>query len=209
MAEIGIQDVTSTEPSQLRLGFLTAIHVDGRGYVAGLLVTNRYGRPLEFQCTTPVKPNRTQQLLYGPTLVPFILGELIGRTLVDKIGVKPHLILTDRNEMLELRDHVSIPVACLNAATPETPAARTLPESDRLSGSPSTPATDSQNEAISKTEFPLGRQLFRIHSAHTTDLGILRNNAAAISPDADLQEPLERVRNALHETMSVDSGVVR
>ena len=55
---------------QLRLGFLTAIHLEHRGHVAGLLVTNKYGRPLEFQCTAPVRPNRTQELLYGPTLVP-------------------------------------------------------------------------------------------------------------------------------------------
>ncbi len=201
MADNVFQDVKSTESSQLRLGFLTAIHVDRRGYVAGLLVTNRYGRPLEFQCTTPVKPNRTQELLYGPTLVPFILGELIGHTLVDKIGVKPHLILTDRNEMLELRNHISIPVACLNAT-------RATPHTEQPSCNPSTPPIDLQNESLSTTEVSLGRRVFRIHSAHATDLGVLRHNAAAISPDADLQEPLQRVVNALNETMSVKLGAV-
>jgi hypothetical protein len=34
-----------------RLGFLTAIEVPERGFVGGLLVTNHFGRPLEFQCT--------------------------------------------------------------------------------------------------------------------------------------------------------------
>src|SRR5260370_25353947 len=78
---------------QLRLGFLTAIELPDRGFVGGLLVTNHCGRPLEFQCTVPVKANPTQEILYGPTLVPFILGELIGGTLVEKAGVKPQLIL--------------------------------------------------------------------------------------------------------------------
>src|SRR5690554_6260826 len=96
--------------NDFRLGFLAAVEIPDRGFVGGLLVTNRMGRPLEFQCTTPVKPNRTQQILYGPTLVPFILSELIGRTSIDKAGVKPDLILTEQPEILELRNHVSVPV---------------------------------------------------------------------------------------------------
>ena len=105
----------SRDDEQVRLGFLTAVEVPERGYVGGLLVTNRFGRPLEFQCTSPVKPNRTQEILYGPTLVPFVLGELIGRTLLEKVGVKPHLVLTEQPEMLEVRQHVSLPVAYIDA----------------------------------------------------------------------------------------------
>jgi hypothetical protein len=94
-----------------RMGFLTAVEDAERGFVGGLLITNRFGRPLEFQCTAPVKPNRAQQILYGPTLRPFVLGELLGRTLIDKIGVKPHLVLLETDEIIDLRQHVSIPVA--------------------------------------------------------------------------------------------------
>jgi hypothetical protein len=97
-----------------RLGFLTAIEVPDRGYIGGLLVTNHFGRPLEFQCTAPLKPNRTQEILYGPTLVPYVLGDLIGRTLIEKVGVKPHIVLTEREELLGLRDLVEIPVACVD-----------------------------------------------------------------------------------------------
>jgi hypothetical protein len=97
-----------------RLGFLTAIEIPERGYVGGLLVTNHFGRPLEFQCTAPLKPNRTQEILYGPTLIPYVLGDLIGRTLIEKVGVKPHLVLTERHELLALRELVEIPVACVD-----------------------------------------------------------------------------------------------
>ena len=107
----------SPQKNDLQLGFLTAIEVADRGFVAALLVTNRYGRPLEFQCTSPIKPNRTQKILYGPTLAPYLLGELLGCALVEKIGVKPNLILTDRPEILELRNHISIPVVCLLEST--------------------------------------------------------------------------------------------
>ncbi len=97
--------------TDLKLGFLTAIELTGGGYVGGLLVTNRFGRPLEFQCTTPVRPNRTQEILYGTTLRSFVLGELIGKTLVEKSAVKPDVVLTEGDELLELRSHIAQPVA--------------------------------------------------------------------------------------------------
>ncbi|HET6324172.1 MAG TPA: hypothetical protein VFG04_05690 [Planctomycetaceae bacterium] len=117
-----------------RLGFLTAIEVPDRGFVGGLLVTNQFGRPLEFQCTAPLKPNRTQEILYGPTLVPYVLGDLIGRTLLEKVGVKPHLVLTERHELLGLRELVEIPVACVDDMPanghPAPTAAETLPSAN-------------------------------------------------------------------------------
>jgi hypothetical protein len=97
-----------------RLGFLTAIEIPDRGYVGGLLITNHFGRPLEFQCTAPLKPNRTQEILYGPTLIPYVLGDLIGRTLIEKVGVKPHIVLTERQDLLGLRELIEIPVACVD-----------------------------------------------------------------------------------------------
>src|SRR5262245_29608849 len=128
----------------LRLGFLTAIEVPENGFVGGLLVTNQCGRPLEFQCTVPVRPNATQTILYGPTLAPFILGELIGGTLVEKAGVKPQVILTDREQILELRPRVDRPVALVEDAAGPV-------------------------EVTSSAESPalkLGRQIVRFHSAH-------------------------------------------
>ena len=160
---------------QLRLGFLTAIQLSDRGHVAGLLVTNKYGRPLEFQCTAPVRPNRTQELLYGPTLVPFLLGELLSKTLLDRIGIKPHVVLTDRVEMLDSRPHVSLPVAC------------TL---DREA------ATGSERESLC-----IGKQSFRMHAAFGDDVKTFEKLARELSTDADLLEPLDRVREALQETM--------
>ena len=48
----------------LTLGFLTVVQ-DAGGYLGGYLVTNAWGRPLEFRLTTAVQPNRVQQILYG------------------------------------------------------------------------------------------------------------------------------------------------
>jgi hypothetical protein len=169
----------------LRLGFLTAIETPDHGYVGGLLVTNHFGRPLEFQCTVPVRPNATQTMLYGPTLAPFLLGELIGGTLVEKAGVKPQLILTDCAQILELRNHIEQPVALVGA---EAQAAGPQPEE-------------------TAPPLKLGRQTVRFHPSHAEDHLALSREARHIPADADLQEPFERVREALQETLR--SGALR
>ena len=160
-----------------RLGFLTAIEDAERGFVGGLLVTNRFGRPLEFQCTAPVKPNRAQQILYGPTLRPFVLSELIGRTLLDKIGVKPHLVLIESDEILDLRQHVPMPVACLIKAT-----------------------------ATGETAMHFGKLSIGLHPDYPADRGEIEKHTKSIPVDANLREPFERVREALEETLRLGAA---
>lgn len=172
---------------QFRLGFLTAIEVPEKGFVGGLLVTTQHGRPLEFQCTVPVKPNATQEILYGPTLAPFILGELIGATLIEKAGIKPHLVLTDREQILELRNYIDSPVAYIPLA--DVPA----------DGAPS-----AANQAESKARTggtKLGRQIIHFHPAHSGDSSSLVKECELVPADANLCEPFDRVRDALQETL--------
>lgn len=164
----------STQDS-FRLGFLTAVEDDERGVVGGLLVTNRFGRPLEFQCTTPVKPNRTQQILYGPTLRPYLLTEVVGKTLIEKMGVKPHLVLVESADLLELRHHVTMPVAGLVAP----------------------PAPGQSGEGF----LSLGRQCLQVHPSFAGDVQQIAKGAGEVPDTADLKEPFERIREALSETL--------
>jgi len=173
---------------QFRLGFLTAVEDTERGFVGGLLITNRFGRPLEFQCTAPVKPNRTQQILYGPTLKPYVLGELIGRTLLEKVGVKPHIVMVESPDLLDLRSATSTPVACL--LPPADPSTRNLP--------------DLQNQhdgQIASTRLQLGNEMVAFHRLHESDRNEIEKFAKLVPGDADLREPFERIREALVETI--------
>ena len=63
--------VPTPATAPLNLGFLTVLH-EASGYRGGYLVTNVWGRPLEFRLSTAVQPTRVQQILYGGTLQPYI-----------------------------------------------------------------------------------------------------------------------------------------
>jgi hypothetical protein len=170
---------------QIRLGFMTAVEIGDHSFVGGLLVTDRFGRPLEFQCTTPVKPNRTQELLYGPTLVPFILGDLLGKALLDRVSVKPSLVMTSRVEMLELRTKVDVPIIY-----------------DEASSETDSKTKQSEQPVAKEQAVPIGRQTFRTHEDFTDDRSTVERISQQLSNDANMHEPLERVGDALRETMS-------
>src|SRR5512146_1632382 len=108
--------IQASVPAQL--GFLTVLH-EASGYLGGYLVTNAWGRPLEFRLTTAVQPNRVQTALYGPTLTEYLHADVIGKTLVDETGTKPDLIVTDTLPALALRGRIEIPVVSV-AAPPGT-----------------------------------------------------------------------------------------
>jgi hypothetical protein len=158
---------------KFHLGFLRIVESPA-GDVGGMLVTNRLGRPLEFQCTTPVKANRTQEILYGQTLRPFLHSELIGKTLVERLQVKPDLILIDQPSLLDLRSQIDVPVACMvNVDSSDLP---------------------------DQTRIALGQQSVHVHRDYQSDADVISRHASHITADADLNEPLERVKDALLET---------
>ena len=169
----------------LTLGFLTAVDLPGGGHVGGLLMTDRLGRPLEFQCTTPVRPDRTQQILYGATLTPYLLGEVIGGTLVRKAGVKPNLVLCESPAMLALRPHTDRAVARV--------------EGDEIveahAGGPT-----------GGSQMSVGGRTLHFHPAHGADREFLAARRDELPDHADLAEPFERVREALTETLKAGSG---
>src|SRR5260370_892538 len=86
----------------MNLGFLTIVQENG-GFLGGYLVTNLWGRPLEFRLSSAVRPNRMQQTLYGGTLQPFLCADLIGKSLVAKTATQAQCILTDCEAVLATR----------------------------------------------------------------------------------------------------------
>jgi hypothetical protein len=133
----GCRDVSehNNACTPVTLGFLTVLQ-EASGWLGGYLVTNGWGRPVEFRLTTAVQPNRVQAALYGPTLSEYLLADLIGKTLVEKTATKPDLIITEDPAALPLRSRVEMPVLALRAGSaadavefdhPRAPAGLLLP----------------------------------------------------------------------------------
>ena len=135
-----------------QLGFLTVLH-EASGYLGGYLVTNIWGRPLEFRLSTAVQPNRVQQILYGHTLPGFLHGELIGKTLVEKTSSTAALIFTDSRPALALRTSLDAPVLWMATDEPNPAAAGLVirPAQDNAQPWSATPAFPMTSRAFAKS----------------------------------------------------------
>jgi hypothetical protein len=159
------------------LGFLTVLH-EPSGYLGGYLVTNIWGRPLEFRLSSAVQPNKVQQILYGGTLQPYICADLIGKTLVDKAGIPVQMVLTDRELVLDLRLKMETPVVWL--APPDDPSSALA---DAALVSP-----------------PVGgRGAVRCHPRFPGDAAAAKELLARLDGAIDLGEPFNRIREAIGE----------
>lgn len=155
------------------LGFLTVMNDPARGLFGGYLILNPAGRPVEFHCTAPVKPNRAQQILYGPTLEPFLYGEQIAKTLIEKSKFLPRAICVDQPSILCVRPLVEVPVLYVKETQASAPAA--------------------------EHEFTWRHHLLTAAANQPGDVAAMRESLAELLIDFDLLEPFERIREAISE----------
>jgi hypothetical protein len=165
-------EVIVASTSQLTLGFLTVLQ-EGSGYLGGYLVTNTWGRPLEFRLSSAVQPTRLHQVLYAATLRPYICADLIGKTLVDRSAVPAQIIVTDTEAVLELRHKVDVPVVWVAGAEA---VAGHHPVDVRVSKGP-----------------------VLAHSHFAVDVPVVREALAPLEGLLDLAEPFARIREAVAE----------
>ncbi len=185
------------ETSPGALGFLTVLQHEQLGLAGGYLILNAAGRPLEFHCTAPVKPNRAQQILFGPTLDAYLYGEQIGQTLLAKGALQPAAVYTNVERVLAVRDFVSLPVALVLAG--EASSAQTV--SATAAGSEwhiDTPHGSSGHLSV----FELGRNRLAVNPTRDADREAILAHAAELAA-FDLAEPFERIREAVEEAHKV------
>ena len=135
------------------------------------MVTNAWGRPLEFRLSTAVQPNRVQQILYGHTLNEYLHAELIGRTLIEKATTQAHLVVTDSIPALTLEGRLNVPVLALGTST----------------GIPGV------------VEFAHARSSVPLLAPESTNCARLTERLDRIDPAVDLSEPFTRIREAIAE----------
>ena len=189
--------------SKTSLGFLTVRNNEESGLVGGYLILNEVGRPLEFHCTAPVKPNRAQQILFGPTLEPFLYGEQIGQTLLAKSALDPLAIYTDVAAALAVREFVKTPVALVmvGAPMPDTRSSGGVDAqcSDSMRGeSTSAWRLDSAHSGVRLATFLLGSNRLAVPEQHRRDQDEIQQRLATLA-DFDLAEPFDRIHEAIEE----------
>lgn len=166
--------------NEVYLGFLSVTGNTKQGLVGGFLLLNKVGRPIEFHCTAPVRPNRAQEILYGNTLSDFLYSEQIAQALIKHSKSNLFAIITDIPQILSAQE---------NIATPIIFAAKL--KNEQLSAE--------LNNLDNLAEIKLGNSI-----------GILSSSFADANPDLsrtfsesfnsiDPLEPFERIRSAIEE----------
>lgn len=171
------------QPGLIHLGFLTIQQEQG-AWLGGYLVTNAWARPLEFRLTSAVQPSRVQQILYGPTLEPHLVADLIGKTLLEKTAVAAQVVICDHPHATLLAGKVDSAMTLL--ATGE------LPEGFKsLPGGP---------DWASKLCVQAGDTIGGETASHV--LG-------SIPVAVDLAEPFQRLREAMQEARRLGGALPR
>lgn len=152
-------------------GFLTSVDSPTHGVFGGYLLVDACGRPIEFHCTESVKISRAQQILYGPTLHGHLHGMRIGSTLLAEGSVEPTVVLVDREPMLEVRPHTSLPVVLVRRAD----------TSDGGQG------------------FVVGPARVIPHPSDAPRMDVIRERLEQLASAVELVEPFDRIRAAIDE----------
>ncbi len=183
--------------SKSALGFLTVVDHSQQGLFGGYLVLNVAGRPIEFHCTAPIRPNRAQEILYGPTLEPYLYGEQIGRTLLAKSQAKPLVVCTDCEAILAVREHADLPVALvLQGSTNPADGGEGRLESEASQHSQRTWRLDAAHRLC---RFELGPNRLAIPAERPDDRQRIADRLAGLEDRLDLSEPFNRIREAIEE----------
>ena len=177
----------STNPAADAIGFVTVVNHPQHGLFGGLLVLNLAGRPLAFHCTTPLKPNRAQEILFGFTLESYLYGEQIGRALLSQTQETLAAAFTDLAPVLSAREQVDVPLLWVHSPEP--------PRDDR----PLLRVDAAHSPGLASPPFQSGRNRLSTAPNYAADQQALTGQLTSCLDRLDLLEPFGRIREAIEE----------
>ncbi|WP_146392178.1 hypothetical protein [Allorhodopirellula solitaria] len=173
------------------IGYFTTVHSDRTGWTGGLLVLNGSGRPLEFQCTLPIRPSRAHEILFGTTLGEHLISEVIGPTLLQKCRTPISLLCCAQPEAASLQEN-------LPARTPASDQAATVVAIVSEEKNGSAHPTDSRRFA-GHGPVTLGNATLLVA---VEQLEAAEGTIANLRDIVDTVEPFERITEAIREAQS-------
>lgn len=178
----------------LRLMFLASHNFDsGKAFRGAFLLTDGATKPLEFRCTTPIRPSSLQVVLYGDILEQHMLVELIGKPLIDQAHERPDLIIVNQSGFLALRPHIDYPLVQIT-------------KEERIEFS------DTNESRFEFLNSPSGRfdpVVITTHSEFVEDKQTAGEILSEIFNHHDLTEPFGRIESAVdqvHQQRSMTSN---
>jgi len=169
---------------ELKLMFLASQDFSNGAVVrGGMLVTDNQTKPLEFRCTSPIRPTGLQKVLYGKMLDTHVLLVLIATPLVRSASERPSIILVRDKRLLELCNKVDFPVVWLGRNEEDTGS------EEETNGSPLITCQTGQFEPI----------VVRGAQDRSEETREVRELLGQVFAKNSLLEPFERIRNALEQ----------
>ncbi len=173
--------------------------------VAGFLVTNHRGIPIEFRYTDPVEMTETQRMLYGETSHEEALAVTMAASLWKSVQQKPGILLVEDFSAARLWEHLAgrqeTRVAHLHAAPdgvflPELPGRVVLPveaDGERMAALQSVPADPAALATLEgvlgdashtmRLDEPFERVEAILRGIHNLQAGEGRRRSAAVEPE--------------------------
>ena len=170
-----------SETESPTLAYYTVVEDERTGWTGGLLLLNGGGRPLEFQCTLPVRPTKAHEILFGVTLRDHLIGEVIGPLLVRKCRTPIALLCCDQPESLKIETRTRCPVALVEEAALSDEG----------------PIDD--ESILGSTRVELAGATLRVPVEQCEQVQKL---AAQLIDLPDATEPFDRIREAIREAQS-------
>jgi hypothetical protein len=182
-------------------GYLSTLETKDFGYFGGYLILSQFGRPMEFHCTSPVRPSRAQEILYGPTLQPYLLGEQISGALLAAAKLTPRMILTDQPAMSFAKSPSNVPVTLVvlsRGARGEPVASQFASEAAAASSCGKLTTSRSSGDV-----FTLGDYDVRLSPGFEGERRGVVELLNLLCQHVDLAEPFGRIHEAIREAQRI------
>lgn len=181
----------------LKLAFLSYVETEkglaGRG---AALVTDHVTKPLEFRCTTPVRPSPVQRTLYGATLRSHIaVDDLVGVPLIGAIQERPQVVIVQDMAFLGLRPNIAHHMVCISK------------QGERFADESGGNSKESRDPGVLLCDSGRFQPLNAItHWEHSGELSAILEILRPVFSHADLLEPFARIEKAIAEVERQQPG---
>ncbi|MDK1032312.1 MAG: hypothetical protein QGD94_09925, partial [Planctomycetia bacterium] len=157
---------------------------NGQSIHGAALVTDAATDPVEFRCTSAIRPTLLQKTLWGKRLAEHIASHLVARPLLHALSNPVALIIVRKPEFVELRAFV------------ETPLVQLL-RNEELAKALRVTSTDGDDDMLESAGGQFEPIVLKTHREHRDDLKVAREMLTETFRLQNVLEPFERAKNAL------------